>query len=44
MKDKVIKELGYVPFSAIKMLSATETAYMPSENSMQVNSMDPLDP
>jgi len=44
MKDKVIKELGYAPFSSIKQISATETEYMPTENSWQINSMDPLDP
>lgn len=44
MKDRVVKELGYTPFSAMKKLSATETEYIPSENSRQVNSMDPLDP
>ena len=44
MKDKVIKELGYTPFSTIKKLSATETEYLPSDNSRQVNTFDPLDP
>lgn len=44
MKVKVIKELGYTPFSTIKKLSATETEYLPSDNSRQVNTFDPLDP
>ncbi|OQP45049.1 hypothetical protein A4D02_34395 [Niastella koreensis] len=44
MKDKVVKELGYTPFSSIKKISATETEYLPAENSRQINSMDPLDP
>lgn len=44
MRDKVVKELGYTPFSSMKKISATETEYLPSENSNQVNSMDPLDP
>ncbi|OQP61925.1 hypothetical protein A3860_29970 [Niastella vici] len=44
MKEKVVKELGYTPFSSMKKLSATETEYLPTENSRQVNSMDPLDP
>jgi hypothetical protein len=44
MKDKVVKELGYTPFSTIKKLSATETEYLPSDDSRQVNSLDPLDP
>lgn len=44
MRDKVIKELGYTPFDSIKQVSATETEYIPSENSQQINSMDPLDP
>lgn len=44
MKDKIVKELGYLPFTSIKRISATETAYFPSENSQQINSMDPLDP
>jgi hypothetical protein len=44
MKDKVLKELGYTPFSTIKKLSATETEYLPSDNSRQVNTFDPLDP
>lgn len=44
MKDKVVKELGYTPFSAMKKISATETEYLPSENSRQINAMDPLDP
>lgn len=44
MKDRGMKELGYTPFSSIKKKSATETEYIPSENSRQINSMDPLDP
>lgn len=44
MKDKVVKELGYTPFSSITKLSATETEYLPSDNSRQANSLDPLDP
>jgi hypothetical protein len=44
MRDKVVKELGYTPFSSMKKISATETEYIPSESSRQVNSMDPLDP
>ncbi|MGN6420895.1 MAG: YdcF family protein [Pseudobacter sp.] len=44
MKDKVVKELGYIPFEAIKMLSFTESEYLPSLKSMHVNSLDPLDP
>jgi hypothetical protein len=44
MKDRVVKELGYIPFSSIKKISNTETEYIPSENSRQINSMDPLDP
>jgi hypothetical protein len=44
MRDKVVKELGYTPFSTIKKLSATESEYIPSDNSRQPNSMDPLDP
>jgi hypothetical protein len=44
MKDKVVKELGYTSFSSIKKLSATETEYLPSDNSRQANALDPLDP
>lgn len=44
MKDRVVKELGYLPFGSIKMLSSTESEYLPSLNSMHVNSLDPLDP
>lgn len=44
MKDKVVKELGYRPFSSMTKLSATETEYLPSDNSRQANSLDPLDP
>jgi hypothetical protein len=44
MKDKIVKELGYLPFTSIRQISTTETAYLPSENSRQINSMDPLDP
>lgn len=44
MKDKVIKELGYIPFRSIKQISATETEFTPSGNAQQVNAMDPLDP
>lgn len=44
MKDKVMKELGYAPFKSIKRISETETEYVPSLNSWQVNSFDPLDP
>jgi hypothetical protein len=44
MKNKVVKELGYTPFSSIKKLSATETEYLPTDDSRQVNPLDPLDP
>jgi hypothetical protein len=44
MRDKVVKELGYTPFTSIKKLSATESEYIPSDNSRQPNSFDPLDP
>ena len=44
MKVRVVKELGYLPFDSIKMLSSTESEYLPSLNSMHVNSLDPLDP
>lgn len=44
MKERVVKELGYLPFDSIKMLSSTESEYLPSLNSMHVNSLDPLDP
>lgn len=44
MKDKVVKELGYTPFNTIKKLSTTETEYLPTDDSRQVNSLDPLDP
>lgn len=44
MKDRVVKELGYIPFESIKMLSSTESEYLPSLKSMHINSMDPLDP
>jgi hypothetical protein len=44
MQAKVVKELGYVPFTSIKKLSATETEYLPSKNSLHINSTDPLDP
>jgi len=43
MKDKVVKELGYTPFSSMKKISATETEYLPSPNSAQINAME-LDP
>lgn len=44
LRDRLIKELGYVPCSSMKQLSAIETEYFPLENSTQVNSMEPLDP
>ncbi|WP_205511602.1 YdcF family protein [Longitalea arenae] len=44
MHNKVIKELGYTPYSAIKKVRANETEYIPSENSCQINSLEPLDP
>lgn len=44
MKEKVIKELGYTPFTTIKKISGTETEYVPSAVSWQHNSLDPLDP
>ncbi len=44
MKGKVQKELGYLPFQSIRQLSSTETEYIPSVNSLQINPIDPLDP
>jgi hypothetical protein len=44
MKGKVLKELGYLPFQSIRQLSSTETEYIPSVNSLQINPIDPLDP
>jgi hypothetical protein len=44
MKGKVKKELGYLPFQSIRQLSSTETEYIPSVNSLQINPIDPLDP
>ena len=44
LRDRLIKELGYVPYSSMKKLSAIETEYIPLENSRQINSMEPLDP
>ncbi|WP_127128894.1 YdcF family protein [Pseudoflavitalea rhizosphaerae] len=44
MKLRVQKELGYLPFRSIKQLSSTETEYLPSVNSLQINPLDPLDP
>lgn len=44
MGTKVLKELGYKPFDSITRLSLYETAYMPAENSRQINPIDPLDP
>ena len=44
MKQRVQKELGYLPFQSIKQLSSTETEYLPSVNSLQINPIDPLDP
>lgn len=44
MHNKVIKELGYTPYSTIKKLGPNESAYLPSENSRQINSLEPLDP
>jgi hypothetical protein len=44
LRDRLIKELGYVPYSSMKQLSPIETAYIPLKNCRQVNSMEPLDP
>lgn len=44
MHNKVIKELGYAPYSTIKKLGPNESEYIPSENSRQANSLEPLDP
>ncbi|QEC41706.1 YdcF family protein [Pseudobacter ginsenosidimutans] len=44
MKLRIQKELGYLPFQSIKQLSSTETEYLPSVNSLQINPIDPLDP
>jgi hypothetical protein len=44
MHNKVIKELGYAPYTTIKKLGPNESEYIPSENSRQINSLEPLDP
>ena len=44
MKNIALRDLGYVPYSSIKKISATETEYLPNETSMQINPLDPLDP
>lgn len=44
MKQRIKKELGYLPFLSMKQLSSTETEYLPSEISLQINPIDPLDP
>jgi hypothetical protein len=44
MGNKVLKELGYLPYASITKLSNNETAFVPSFTSLQINSQDPLDP
>ncbi|MBO9636486.1 MAG: YdcF family protein, partial [Chitinophagaceae bacterium] len=44
MKVRIQKELGYLPWRSMKQLSSTETEYLPSEISTQINPLDPLDP
>lgn len=44
MKIKIQKELGYLPFHSIRQISSTETEYLPAVNSLQIHSIDPLDP
>lgn len=44
MKMRIQKELGYLPWRSMSQLSSTETEYLPSEISTQINPLDPLDP
>lgn len=44
MANNAKRELGYVPYTDIKKLSAIETEYLPNEASLQINPFDPLDP
>lgn len=44
MHQRIQKELGYLPFVSMKQLSSTETEYLPSVKSLQINPIDPLDP
>lgn len=44
MGKNASRDLGYVPYAAIKKISDTETSYLPNELSLQSNPIDPLDP
>lgn len=38
------RDLGYLPYQALKALSPTMTRFVPNIQSLQVNPLDPLDP
>lgn len=38
------KELGYIPFDSLKLVSATESSFLPKISSLEQDPIDPLDP
>jgi len=38
------RDLGYLPYKNLKILSPTQTVFLPNLQSLQANPMDPLDP
>jgi hypothetical protein len=41
---RCLKELGYIPYTALKRLGQYEGEYTPSITSLHLNSLEPLDP
>ncbi|HTN37875.1 MAG TPA: YdcF family protein [Arachidicoccus sp.] len=44
MRKVALRDLGYLPYKELKVLSATETSYRSNIQSLQVDPLDPLDP
>lgn len=44
MRKTSIRDLGYLPYQHLKVLSPTKTSFVPNIQSLQVNPLDPLDP
>lgn len=43
-EERCKKELGYVPFKRLRKISDLQIEFFPSDLSLQINTLDPLDP
>lgn len=44
MRKVALRDLGYLPYEELRVLSSTETSYKSNIQSLQVDPLDPLDP